>query len=332
VDLSQPVHYRGFACNNAGIAVPGGPNVGCMLERVNYSNVQSVGYTEKRALGDGMDAGDVFLAGRRIQLFGTLYGGTPGALFDLKQALLAAFNPTLAYAEAPYNFGYMPLDWYEPTARSDFGVGMVRHVYSNVRPVSLPQFDVVRDRIGAPSPAKGLALEWQTMVEAKDPRVYLDPPMQEFFDVNTTTSDSGSFFNRGDYPAPMSVLLDVGVHADTRYWHFIGGGAALTLTLPPTTTGNVVRYDGTLKIVTLYENNLEYLRMDLLDLDAEQQHPLIQPGASDWSWTRDTVAPPALLVAPAGENEVLATSSAMPVGVNPLVPGLSRFWYSEAFS
>lgn len=334
MDLSQPVFYRRFPLNNAGIAVSGGPNVGCMLESVNYSNVQGVGYTEKRALGDGNDAGDVYLTGRRIQLKGTLYGASPGALFDLKQDLLAAFNPTLAYAESPYDFGYQPLEWYEPTAREDFGVAHLRHVYCNVRPVALPQFDVVRDRIGSPSNGKGLALEWQAMVEAKDPRIYVDPETGYFFDVNAASSGLGTFTNRGDYPAPMDVLLDVGVHTDTRYWHFVGGGAALTLKMPPTTTGNVIRYDGALKIVTLFENNIEYLRMDLLDLDNEQQHPLIQPGETNWSWTRNTTPPPTLLSAEPGENTVVTASSAMPKseGVNPLVPGLSRFWYSEAFS
>jgi len=338
VDLTQPVHYRGYSANDAGIKNAGGPNVGCMLERVNYSNVQGVGYTEKRALGDGMDAADVFLTGRRIQLMGTLYGETPGDLFDRKQKLLAAFNPTLAYAQAPYNFGYQPLDWYEPTGVKALPAGFpsgLRHVYSNVRPSALPTFDVVRDRIGSPADSKGLALEWAVMVEAKDPRIYAMPEITVFFNVNTSTGGVGTFYNRGDYPAPLSVLLDVGVYTTgVRYWHFVGGGAALTLTIPKTPTGAVIRYDGNLKIVTLFENNIEYLRMDLLDLDAEQQHPLIQPGSSSWSWTKNTTAPPTLLSLDEDPtvSAVQLSDAPMPEGITPLAAGDSRFWFSEAFS
>jgi hypothetical protein len=213
-----------------------------------------------------------------------------------------------------------------------------------VRPIALPSFDVIRDRLGYPNPSKGLALEWAAMVEAKDPRIYL---MEEtthnafYFDYAAKTSDAGNagndrqFQNRGDYPAPMYVLLDVGVTSAIKYWHFTGGGAQLTLTIPVLPTGGVIRYDGNQKIVTLTQNNIETLRMDLLDLDNEQQHPLIQPGNTDWSWVTDSIVPPATLMAPEGEN-VIPVSTSMPGenSVNPLAttPGLSRFWFNEAFS
>jgi hypothetical protein len=334
VDLTQPVGYRGFAANSISMAQPAGANTGCMIERASYSNVQGVGYTEKRALGDGLDAADVFLSGRRITLNGTLHGETPGALFDLKQELLAAFNPTLAYGEAPYNFGFMPLDWFEPSAREDDFPDGWRHVYANVRPIALPSFDVIRDRLGYPNPGKGLALEWGVMVEAKDPRIYLmlDPATEVFFTMGTDTSGSGSWLNRGDYPAPMYVLLDVGVTTTTTYWHFTGGGATLTLTVPVMPTGGVIRYDGNLKIVTLTQNNIETLRMDLLDLDNEQQHPLIQPGWTDWGWNRDSIVPPATLMAPESDSVIPVSTSMSGPEINPLAVGYSRFWFNEAFS
>lgn len=341
MDLTQPVEYRRFLLNNPHRQSSGGPITGCILERVNYSNVPGVGYTEKRALGDGYDASDVFMGMRRIQLQGTIYALTPGELFDRKQALVAAFSPTLAYAESPSTFGYLPLDWYEPTADTRY-VNPNRHVYCFVRPSSLPQFEVIRDKIGRKNAQEGLALQWQTVVEAKDPRIYLDPAHYYYFYPNSSTSGSGTFLNRGDYPAPLQVLLEITAHADTRYWHFTGGGVVMTITLPITTVTQIFRYDGYLKILTVEENDKVGLRMDLLDFDAEITHPLIQSGLSNWMWTRNT-APGLLLIEgqAAGEpvedvevNELQSTNpETQVIDPPPTHPdNSSRFWFSEAFA
>lgn len=348
MDLTQPVEYRRFSLNDAVRLTTGGPISGCALERVNYSNVPAVGYTEKRSLSDGFDSGDVFLGMRRIQLQGTLYGISPGELFDKKQDLVAALSPTLAYAEYPQNYGYLPLDWWEPTADTRFDTPyptpFLRHVYCNVRPTALPQFEIIRDRLGQPKPHEGLSLQWQAMVEAKDPRIYLDPAIYTYFYPMSNTSGSGTFVNRGDYPAPLQALLEITAHADQRYWHFTGGGTVLTISLPPTTVTQVFRYDGYLKVLTVTENSKEYLRMDLLDTTAEITHPLIKPGTTTWSWTRNTTAGTFMVkggkAAPKSQSQpvmVAEIQNADPANRSIALPpthpdNSSRFWFSEAFA
>lgn len=338
MDLTKPVAYRGLALNTI-TSRTRGPSSGILLERVSYANVQAVGYTEKRSMGDGNDASDVYLSTRRISLGGFIYGKDPGELFDLKQSLMRAFSPTLAYRESPYAYGYLPLTWQEPTLVSTWNAdGLVRDLYCNVRPMALPTFEVVRDRQGEGMTAgRGANLAWQVVVEAKDPRIYVMPEKSVEFNLNTGTSGAGSFLNRGDYPAPLQVILNVGTHTGNWYWHFTGGGSQMTIKLPATTTGYVIRYDGYLKVLTLTDNDIEYLRMDLLDFLADKTHPLVAPGTSNWTWQRNTVpGDGGVLLMSVTEEEpsssVEAHSTEAPPAVTTLAVGDSVFWFNEAFA
>lgn len=322
MDLSGPIFYRGFALNNAKESL--GRLSGCAIERVTYSNVSGIGYTEKRAMGDGNDAGDVFLSARRIQLTGTLYALTRPALYDLKQEMVAAFTPTLAYTEAPHDFGYLPLYWEEPTEKQNLWPTKVRNLYANVRPLALPLFEIVRDRTGGAND-RGASLPFQVTVEARDPRIYVDPAVAAFFYPNRDQGGGGAVYNRGDYPAPLNVLLEIN-GGSARVWRYTGGGSIMEIKIPATANKQIFRYSSALKILTVEEEGVEYLRMDLLDFVAENTHPEIAPGSSDWSWTIGPAG--TLLTAPA--TPVEATVGPDPKNTYPV--GSSRIWFSEAYA
>jgi hypothetical protein len=160
------------------------------------------------------------------------------------------------------------------------------------------------------------------------------------FDLNTSASGSGSFLNRGDYPAPLQVILNVGTHTGNWYWHFTGGGSQMIIRLPATTTSYLVRYDGYMKVLTLTQDDIEYLRMDLLDFTADKTHPLVAPGTSSWTWARNTTPGDGVtLMRMMGADEeeevpppVEAKTQEPPPGVTTLAVGDSVFWFNEAFA
>ena len=52
-----------------------------------------------RSQADGLDASDVYLAGRRLAIHGTVYGTTRANLFDRLQQLRAVMSPTGAFTQ-----------------------------------------------------------------------------------------------------------------------------------------------------------------------------------------------------------------------------------------
>lgn len=87
--------------------------------------------------------------------------------------------------------------------------------------------------------------------------------------------------NRGDYHAPMNMLLSVGPEAG---WVTVDvAGSQFTITLPLSTGSRIVRYNGTEKYLTVEEAGTEALRMDLLTFQNKTTHPLIPAGAHDLS-------------------------------------------------
>jgi hypothetical protein len=288
VDLTRPVVYRAFDLNSAGQLAPGERLSGCLLDSIRMGNVPGIGWTEKRALGDGMDASDIFLGARRVFMSGYIYGRSRAEAFDLQQNMLTALSPTAAYNSNPSEFGYNPLSYFIPTNDSDFDPGSdgvrVRPVYVNVRPLATPTVDVVRDASSGQD-VKGTGLPWTSVLEAKDPRVYVAPDKT----FNLDGSDSGTFNNRGDYPAPLNIIL-VANAGTTGSYHFNGGGSEMVITIQGSTVQGIYRYDGYLRILTLQTNALDVLRMDLLSFNNSTTHPIVMPGTSTWTGTGPALA------------------------------------------
>jgi hypothetical protein len=283
LDLSRAIIYRGLDLNGCAQLAPGERLYGSLLGSVQMGNVPGVGWTEKRSLGDGNDASDVYLGPRRIFLTGHLYGRSRAEMFDFQQALLTTLSPTAAYNETPSDFGYNPLYYSVPTLNSDFeeeteGGVRLRVLRINVRPLATPTVDINRDASGGLEEL-GSGIAWSSVLEAKDPRVYVYPDQE----VDLTVEESGTFFNRGDYPAPLNVLL-VLPSTSADVFHFVGAGTNMHIDIPAATVQQVFRYDGYLHILTVETNGVEVLRMDLLRFVNETTHPVVQPGTSDWSY------------------------------------------------
>jgi hypothetical protein len=284
--LDAPVTYNGTDLNTIEM-MGNGVRRGCMLEEFDYGRAQGMGYTEKRSQDDGLDASDVFLGARYINLTGTVYGENPGDTFDRLQAVRSALTPTVAYDVGQPDYGYIPLQFSMPTNDTAFespgspGV-YVKELEFRARPVGQPQFSIRRDMGALPGGGmqgdsslgeKGGAIQWRATLECKDPRMYVRPDIWVPF---TTPQTGVPIYNRGDYPAPLNVLLGVTSSSANSGIEIDVGGSTLKIALPSLANA-VVRYSGELKVLTVDTGGIDTLRMDLLTLGTNQQHPKVMP-------------------------------------------------------
>jgi len=306
MDLTQAVTYRGYNLNNAVVAA--GIITGSQIDTIDYSNIASVGYREKRSLSDGLDASDVYLGARYIHLAGTIYGATREDVFDVLQDLRAALLATAALAESPTTLGYMPLAFSEPTAdHVTWPTGFIaKQMYA--RPFNTPAIRIDRDHIGGDA-NRGFSVQWSVDMEARDPRIYLQTLNQTYFNAaGNTSSGSGSVTNRGPYPAPLDILIFVPAGTADRVVTLTAFGTVTKITVPSSPNDRTARYDGSEKILTLEEQGVQTLRMDLLEFPGALTHPLVPTGVSSYSWTCKNIA-----------------------GTNANINASSRFWFAEAW-
>ena len=368
MDLTQDVIYRGYKLNDAdiltNIAAGAGPATGiagCVIDSVDFSDVDVVQFLEKRSLQDGMDAGDVFLGARRLRMAGTLYAISRALLFDAYWALRAVLSPVLAQYDEPADKGYQPLYFMTPTNRlTDYPSG-----YIDLRVLALPrsfQAIIQRDSLGG-NDLDALAVSWQATFVCKDPSIMGETPQDyvfttstivegatatattdlvskgthglvandrisfttltggeglstgvgywvisdglttEVFKVSTSMGGSaeditvdytdvhyvksapfaGNFTNRGNYLCPLNMLVVVGATAGSIA--IATGGAVNTITVPASTGERIVRYNGQEKTVSVEENSVETLRLDLLAFGTTTTHPLVPTGTSAYTVT-----------------------------------------------
>jgi hypothetical protein len=278
VDLDRPVRYRGLDLNTVETLLGDGKRRGCVLEEADFGTVMGVGYTEKRSQGDGNDASDVFLSARQVHLRGFIYGETRADTFDRLQDLRSALTPTTAYAEDPSTKGYLPLEFDAPTQDfGDFPDGW-KLLMMKARPRSQPTFSIRRDAGAGAQHLKGGAVGWSAQLECADPRIYLREPVWEYF----TGDETGTFVNRGDYPAPIDILLDVTTSSGGTL-RLTVATSDVTITVPASGVRQIFRYSATLKVLTLETNTIEVLRMDLLTLGINSTHAVALPGTNEYT-------------------------------------------------
>jgi hypothetical protein len=285
--FDSPVKYNGFNLKEID-SLSSGVRRGSVLEVFDYSRSQGVGYTEKRAQDDGLDASDVYMGPRYINLAGTLYGEDEPDLHDLLQDLRTCLTPTSAYAFDKWDQGYIPLEFTLPTKDSRFGVrtagGFERLVEYRARPVGQPSFSLRRDGGGSPGAQGdigGVAVTWSAQLECKDPRMYVRPDTW----LQWTTAVSGLVIrNRGDYPAPLDILLIVNSAPANSYIEVDCGGSTIRIRVGGLATNTIVRYSGELKVLTIDNasgGTADTLRMDLFALLADKTHPKVNPSDDD---------------------------------------------------
>jgi hypothetical protein len=224
MDISKSISYRGLELNGATLET-GRTLRGIAVEQVDYSAVDAVGYTEKRAGSDGVHASDVYLGGRTIQMSGHIYATSLAEMFDFLHVLRSVFSPTSAYQDSPGDRGFLPLHYQQSTldldsfpyvsvpGGADIPAGVVP-LYMNVRPQRTPTFAINRDRQDTSKNNHGTrptAIPWSVTLLAKDPRVYIDP--SKSVDVSGAAGASnvaGAAINRGDYETPLNIMLVIG--------------------------------------------------------------------------------------------------------------------------
>lgn len=285
MDLSRPVGYRGVELNDAVLDATLKCLLGNKVTEARFLPVKGVGYKEKRAQADGMDASDVYLAERVLVIRGETYGKNKGDTFDRLQNVLVALTPTAAYAEDPGAQGYLPLDFYVPSDDAANFPSGEKHQMLNVRPADLPgrAFDADKANTG---PADPYTLNWEAVLEAVDPRIYA----YDWTEVILTTGSNPSvgatnWTNKGNYPAPINFLLNVAANAGaSAKFHFEGGGSNLDIAIPVEGSAQVLRYDSARKFLSQEINGTEVSRLDLLTLNAQTTHPLVPRGTSSYQY------------------------------------------------
>lgn len=283
MDLTRAVAYRGFNLNDVDLSAPAGPIAGCSVEAAKYSEVRAVGYLEKRARDDGMDSGDVYLSARPFMLRGHIYGTSRGNLFDRVDALVAALAPTLAYDEDPEEWGFMPLTFYKATdLTEDFEDGYVQ-LFARVRPKATPEIEWVRNRSGGIDD-EGFGVPWSVMLDAKDPRLYINEL------VEATIGSSGTLSTRGTYNSPLDISITAPSNSLSTMRLLIGG-ADITFSVDTTGTAQALAWDGRAKTLTRTVSGVPALRQDLVSNDGEEAGPHVPAGGGAYTRTTTGTAP-----------------------------------------
>lgn len=280
MDLKSPVQYREYELNTTTRApsASGGLITGCQLNAVDFSVVPAVGYTEKRALGDGRDASDVYSDGRRIDLRGQVFGATRSSVYDQLRDLRALFNARLAFDENPALQGYLRLAFAEPTLVEENAYQGSLYFVMYARPVGEPSFQIVRDLLGG-AESKGGTIMWQAALECKDPRVYVDAPVYTVL-VGTGTSGIG-LTNQGNYPTPFYIQLVIPAALGAGTFTATLNGKTIVIDILDSGFDQVYRYDGQKKTLHLTKQGVTTLKMSLLTTS----HPEVMPGANTLAWT-----------------------------------------------
>lgn len=291
MDTTQPIIYRGYTLNDPDLkfdadAGSGRGAQGSQVDTFDISDVEIVQFLEKRALEDGMDAGDVFQATRKVSMTGTLYGRTRALFYDEVDSFMAATAAVLAQRDEPAEKGYQPLYYAKPTNRAAYeDDSYIIELFVKALPRSR-HITIEKDSHGGVN--KGLAAPWRGMWLMKDPAIYGVTPI----DVDLSGGNaSGDFVNRGNYISRLNFLVEVGAAAGSIT--IAAGGVTLTITVPASTGDRIIRYNGKEKLLSFEENSVELIRFDLLGLDSSGGHPAIAPGTSPYVVTFNTVVPQA---------------------------------------
>jgi len=298
MDISKSIIYRGLDLNSVLLGT-GRVLRGISVENVDYSNVDAVGYTEKRAGADGLHASDIYLGSRRVDMRGLIYATSLPEMFDFLHRIRSVFSPTSAYQEDPGNRGFVPMSFFQSTMDTDsfpaipaappdpaYDAGTVR-LYMNLRPERLPQFTIDSSRQdvdGANHGKKATALPWSARLMAKDPRVYINPG--KTVDVsggpNNPAGTTVQAVNRGDYETPLNILLAIGAAPGATKTFQVKGLNNVDMTITIENVANVVyRWFGDDRVLMTQDvtggitTRPFILRMDLVSFATSNHKPMV---------------------------------------------------------
>lgn len=273
MDLSAPISYNGWTATGATGASAGAPLSGYVVEQLTPGPIDATGYLDQRALGDGIDAFDVFLGARQFTLVAAVYGSTKGDGWDKLDAMLEAFNPTIAYNADTAQRGFLPLKFYRPTADTStwpsaaypYGIPL----RANVRALAPLRYQVVRNKSTGVS-AKGIAFEVAGTLLARNPRLQLETVTSVPITTSTTTAT-----HRGSFPVWPVVQFSMS-SAGSSAAVIALDGFSVKLDLSTTTTGDfTISYE--VRSIT-DTNGAQANRLYVASFD--QRFAEVQPGGS----------------------------------------------------
>jgi hypothetical protein len=268
MDLGQAISYNGITLSNNPTFDPSTPLRGVVVTACDFGDVDSVGYLEKRALQDGMDANDVFLGARTVIIDAAIYGSSIGDMWDILNGFVQSFSPVIAYNFNSGGKGFQPLQFVRPTSdtatwpTATYPNGIPLEI--DCRPLGPPKYRVVRDEQGGLA-TKGSSIRARAVLVAADPRIYLQSSTSI---VITTSSQTAA--NRGSYPTLpiLTFAMTAAGHASAT---FSIDGLSIRLNLSTVTTGSfTVRYTSR---VILDQNST--FRNDLFDTSYTQRFAAI---------------------------------------------------------
>lgn len=143
MDFNRPITYQvaggttiDFNSIGASEVTTTSPRGGYKVLSANFNAVPLIGYIDKRALRDGVDAADTYLGTRSLNIVCGVFGTSTGDLGDKVQAVLDAMRPIPRTYEADY--GFRQLAFSQATIDvSNFSTGFIPMMML-VRPSSLP--------------------------------------------------------------------------------------------------------------------------------------------------------------------------------------------------
>jgi hypothetical protein len=280
VDLTRTIGYRGFDLNSLTLNAGSNDAVGCEVKRVEWQGVPGVGYDEKRAMSDGHDFSDVYLSKRMLGMGGALYGRNRGEFYDLWQALVTALTPTNAYNASPGDRGFLPLDFWVPTADKAVWPSGQIHKLIYVRPAAQPSITFISDASGGKD-QDALAATWDVVFEARDPRVYAYDLTTILIPSAHTPSATVTLVNKGDYPAPVNIQLSwtAGNRNRVSAMRVVLAGADATILVGATTKAAMVEYSAAERLITDTVGGVEALRMDIMTWKTAKTALYVPPGS-----------------------------------------------------
>lgn len=291
MDLTRNAIFRNFRLNDEDIqdSIDSGSDIGdgiegCTIDTADMSDVDVVQWLEKKALQDGLDAGDVYLGQRRVRLAGTLYGKTRGLLFDAFAELGRVLSATSCFREAPDDKGYIPLYFSRPTNRQDDFPSGVIDLRINVLPRAF-QANFNRKASGGDD-GDALAIPWQSVLVMREPMV--QGANAQDYELEASSGGhvyTGTLSNRGTYHMPLNGLFYIGSAAGTI--EVAAGDALFTLTIPSGSGNRTIRYKGFDKVVTLQNEDdaTDALAIYLYDADNINTYALVPTGDSEYTVT-----------------------------------------------
>ena len=270
MDLGASIIYNGHTASGL-TAAPQKPNRGCVIERVSPIQIDAIGFLEKRALHDGLDAGDVYLAGRNVAISAGVYGTSAGDVWDQLDSFVRAYSPVNAFDADEAEEGFLAFKFFRPTAdiatwpTSAYPNGIPLQAY--LRPARVPAYDLQRMAVAG---NKGFSIPVTVPMVARNPGLFLQSVTSISISSSTQTAT-----NRGGHPTNHIITFSMSAAGSTAA-QFIIDNFAITLDLSTTTTGTftIDISDG-----QVYDSN-NLLANRLLNNEFTQYFRRIKPGGS----------------------------------------------------